>query len=186
LACTGIEEYTRLKEDPMKTARPWLILFIAVAIAGYGCSSGSTTATTTPSATTTTTSAGTTGTTVGSTATSATAGAAASAAGLTSSLGSLGLSGDQSAGAIGSVLSMAQGKLSATDYGKVASAVPGASTYVQKAEAANGGPVTSLDAAYSKLGISPEIGSQVTPLVVSGISKMTGPTVGGLLSNVIH
>lgn len=180
----------------MKTARFWLILLVAVALAGSGCSSGGTTATTTPSTTTTTTSAGTTGTTVGSTATSSTTGttaptvgtaavAGASAAGLTSSLGSLGLSGDQSAGAVGSVLSMAQGKLSPTDYGKVAAAVPGASTYVEKAEAVNGGPVTSLDAAYSKLGISPEIGAQVTPLVVSGISKLTGPTVGGLLSSVV-
>jgi uncharacterized protein VcgC/VcgE DUF2780 len=180
----------------MKTARPWLILFVAVALAGYGCASGSTTATTAPSNTpTTVSSAGTTTTTttanpssVGSAATSApssttsavagTTAAAGSTAGLTSSLGSLGLSGDQSAGAVGSVLSMAQGKLSPTDYGKVAAAVPGASTYVEKAEAVNGGPV-------SKLGISPEIGAQVTPLVVNGISKMAGPTVGGLLSSVV-
>ena len=179
----------------MKTVRPWLILLVAIALAGGGCAGGGGTTTTTTTASTPT-SAGTTGTTVGSTETSATtgttastvgtaAGAAASAAGLTSSLGSLGLSGDQSAGAVGSVLSMAQGKLSPTDYGKVAAAVPGASTYVEKAETANGGPVTNLDAAYSKLGISPEIGAQVTPLVVSGISKLTGPTVGGLLSSVI-
>jgi len=180
----------------MKTARPWLILFVAVAIAGYGCSSSGTTATTAPAPATTTTTAGTTtsaGTTsVGSTSTSATTGTAAavgtaatSATGLTSSLSGLGLTSDQSAGALGSVLSMAQGKLSATDYGKVASAVPGASSYVQKAEAVNGGPVTSLSSAYEKLGISPEIGSQVTPLLVSGISKLTGPTVGGLLGSVI-
>jgi hypothetical protein len=189
----------------MKTARPWLILFVAVAIAGYGCSSSGTTATTAPAPAPTTTTAGTTpaagttapaGTTsVGSTSTSATtgtaaavgtaAGAAASATGLTSSLSGLGLTSDQSAGALGSVLSMAQGKLSSTDYGKVAAAVPGASTYVQKAEAVNGGPVTSMSSAYEKLGISPEVGAQVTPLLVSGISKLTGPTVGGLLGSVI-
>src|SRR5262249_40495307 len=160
-----------------------------VAIAGYGCSSSGTTATTATPATTTTTAGTTTSagsTSVGSTTTSTTAGTtavgtaatAASAAGLTSSLSRLGLPGGQASGAVGSVLSMAQGKLSATDYGKVAAAVPGASGYVQKAEAANGGPVTNLSAAYEKLGISPEVGSQVTPLVVSGISKLTGPTVG--------
>jgi hypothetical protein len=189
-----------LKEDSMKTARPWLILFVAVAIAGYGCSSGGSTATTTPSSTPTTTStAGATGTTsagsVGSTATSATAGTAvgtgaASAAGLTSSLSSLGLTGDQASGAVGSVLSMAQGKLSASDYTKVAAAVPGANTYVQKAKdlGAVTGPITDasgLDAAYSKLGISPEIGAQVTPLVVNYVGKAAGPAVGGLLSSVV-
>jgi hypothetical protein len=110
---------------------------------------------------------------------------AGSSLALTESLSGLGLSSDQSSGAVGSVLSMAQGKLSSTDYGKVASAVPGASTYVQKAEAVNGGPVTSLDAAYSKLGISPAVGAQVTPLIVNGISKVAGPTVGGLLSSVV-
>ncbi len=209
----------------MKTARPWLILFVAVAMAGYGCASGSTTATTAPSNTPTTVSSsgtsgagtsGTAGTTssgttttgtttssttanpVGSTPTAASPGSETTSTGmagsltspgsslaLTESLSGLGLSGDQSPGAIGSVLSMAQTKLSPTDYGKVASAVPGASGYVQKAEAVNGGPVTSLDAAYSKLGISPAIGAQVTPLIVNGISKVAGPTVGGLLSSVV-
>ena len=184
----------------MKTARPWLILFVTIAIVGYGCSSGGSTATTTPSSTpTTTTTAGTTGTTtsgsVGSTTTSTTAGtavgtAAGSAAGLTNSLSSLGLTGDQASGAVGSVLSMAQGKLSASDYTKVAAAVPGASTYVQKAQdlGAVSGPITStegLSAAYSKLGISPEIGAQVTPLVVNYVSKSAGPTVGGLLSSAV-
>lgn len=204
----------------MKTARPWLILFVAVAMAGYGCASGSTTATTAPSNTPTTVSSsgtsGTAGTTssgttatgtttssttanpVGSTPTAASAGSDTTSTGLagsltssgsslalTESLSGLGLSADQSSGAVGSVLSMAQTKLSPTDYGKVASAVPGASGYVQKAEAANGGPVTSLDAAYSKLGISPAIGAQVTPLIVNGISKVAGPTVGGLLSSVV-
>ncbi len=209
----------------MKTARPWLILFVAVAMAGYGCASGSTTATTAPSNTPTTVSSsgtsgagtsGTAGTTssgttttgtttssttanpVGSTPTAASPGSETTSTGmagsltspgsslaLTESLSGLGLSGDQSSGAIGSVLSMAQTKLSPTDYGKVASAVPGASGYVQKAEAVNGGPVTSLDAAYSKLGISPAIGAQVTPLIVNGISKVAGPTVGGLLSSVV-
>jgi hypothetical protein len=221
----------------MRTARPWLILCAAAALAGYGCASGGSTTASTPSntpstvssgtgttgttgtGTTGTTGTGTTGTTgstgstgtttstststttanpVGSTPTTASPGSdttstgmpnsittAGSSLALTESLSGLGLSSDQSSGAVGSVLSMAKGKLSAGDYGKVASAVPGASTYVQKAEAANGGPVTSLDSAYSKLGISPAVGAQVTPLIVNGISKLAGPTVGGLLSSVV-
>ena len=118
-------------------------------------------------------------------------GSAASAAGLTSSLGStLGLSGDQASGAVGSVMALAQGKLSASDYSKVAGAVPGADSYVQKAkdlgvDTSSVTDMNGLNAAYSKLGISPEIGSQVTPLIVNYVGKAGGPTVQTLLSSVV-
>jgi len=126
---------------------------------------------------------------------STTAGAAASAAsaaGLTSSLGSsLGLTSDQASGAVGSVLSLAQEKLPASDYTKVASAVPGADSYVQKAKdlgAVTGsvGDANGLNAAYAKLGISPEIGAKVTPTIVSYIGKAGGPAVQSLLTSVVQ
>ena len=124
---------------------------------------------------------------------SAAAGAATAAAGggVTSLLGSsLGLTGDQASGAVGSVLSLAQEKLPASDYTQVANAVPGAAGYVQKAKdlgAVTGpiGDVNGLNAAYAKLGISPEVASQVTPLISNYIGKAAGPTVGGLLSSVL-
>jgi hypothetical protein len=128
--------------------------------------------------------------TMATTAAGAAAGAA-SAAGLTSTLGSsLGLSTDQASGAVGSVMALAQTKLPASDYTKVASALPGSDTYVQKAkdlgvDTSSITDMNGLNAAYSKLGISPEVGSQITPLVVNYVGKAAGPTVGGLLSSVL-
>jgi len=128
--------------------------------------------------------------TMASTAAGAAAGAA-SAAGLTSTLGSsLGLSTDQASGAVGSVLALSQAKLPASDYAKVAGALPGADTYVQKAkdlgvDTSSITDMNGLNAAYSKLGISPEVGSQITPLVTNYVGKAAGPTVGGLLSSVL-
>jgi hypothetical protein len=119
------------------------------------------------------------------------AASAASAAGLTSTLGSsLGLSTDQASGAVGSVLALSQAKLPASDYTKVANALPGADTYVQKAkdlgvDTSTVTDMNGLNAAYSKLGISPEIASQITPLVTNYVGKAAGPTVGGLLSSVL-
>jgi hypothetical protein len=104
---------------------------------------------------------------------------------------SYGLTGDQSAGAVGSILSLAQGKLGASDYSKVASAVPGADGYVQKAKDLGAVPSTGisdksgLDAAYSKLGISPEVGSKVTGAVVDYAGKAGGSTVSSLLGAVL-
>ena len=129
-----------------------------------------------------------------STATSA-ATTAASAAGVdvAGSLGStLGLTPDQSAGAVGAVMSLAQQKLPASDYSKVATSVPNSSGYIQKAKDLGAIPETGvadksgLDAAYAKLGISPQVASQVTPLVVQYAGKLGGPTVQGLLSGVLQ
>lgn len=142
----------------MKTARVLFVVFVVIILSGAGCASSS----------------------------------SSSALGLTESLTSgLGLTGDQAAGGVGSILSMAQGKLSASDYSKVAAAVPGADTYVQKAKdlGAVTGPITSTDglnSAYSKLGISPQAASQLTPAVVSYVSKAAGPSVGGLLSSAVQ
>jgi hypothetical protein len=125
-----------------------------------------------------------------STAAGAAAGAA-SAAGLTSTLGSsLGLSTDQASGAVGSVLALSQAKLPASDYAKVAGALPGADTYCAEGEGSRrrhelDHDMNGLNAAYSKLGISPEVGSQITPLVTNYVGKAAGPTVGGLLSSVL-
>ncbi len=161
----------------------------ACSSSGGGTTGSTTTATASAAPASTTARSGETGTMA---ATTGGVASAASAAGLTSSLGStLGLTGDQASGAVGSVLSLAQTKLPASDYTKVANALPGADTYVQKAKdlgAVSSGGITDmngLNAAYSKLGISPEIGSQVTPLVVNYVGKAAGPTVGGLLSSVL-
>jgi len=117
---------------------------------------------------------------------------ASSLGSLTDVLGSsLGLSSSQATGSVGSVLSLAKGKLSSSDYSKVATAVPGADQYIQKAKDAGAVPEggikdkSGLDAAYSKLGISPEVGKQITPVVLDYVGKAGGSTVQGLLGSVL-
>ena len=63
---------------------------------------------------------------------------------------SLGVTKDQAAGGVGSILSLAQGKLQASDYTKVASAVPGADGYVQKAKDLGAVPADGISAAACK------------------------------------
>jgi hypothetical protein len=129
-----------------------------------------------------------------STATSAAAAAAGTAGvDVAGTLGStLGLTSDQSAGAVGAVMSLAQQKLPASDYSKVATSVPNSAGYIQKAKDLGAIPATGvadksgLDAAYAKLGISPEVASQVTPLVVQYAGKVGGSTVQGLLAGVLQ
>ena len=111
-----------------------------------------------------------------------------SAGAITDVLGkSLGVSGDQASGGVGSVLSLAQNKMPASDYTKVANAIPGSDQYVQKAKdlgAVPSGGITDksgLDAAYQKLGISPDVAKKFTPMVVDYAGKMGGSTVGSLL-----
>jgi hypothetical protein len=101
---------------------------------------------------------------------------------------SLGVSGDQASGGIGSILSLAQNKMPASDYTKVANAIPGSNSYVEKAKdlgAVPSGGITdkgALDAAYQKLGISPDVAKKFTPMVVSYAGQVGGSSVESLLS----
>jgi Protein of unknown function VcgC/VcgE (DUF2780) len=103
----------------------------------------------------------------------------------------LGVSGDQASGGVGSILSLAQNKLSASDYSKVADTVPGADKYVQKAKDLGAVPAegikekSGLDAAYQKLGINPDVAKQFTPVVVDFVGKAGGSEVGSLLSSAL-
>ena len=104
---------------------------------------------------------------------------------------SLGVSGDQASGGVGSILSLAQSKLSASDYTKVANAIPGSNNYVEKARdlgAVPSGGITEkggLDAAYQKLGISPDVAKKFTPMVVAYAGQVGGSTVEHLLSGAL-
>ena len=182
----------------MKTPGSLIVLIVAVAVAGAGCASGggstsnpSTVSTPSTATTTSTPTTTTTTTTTASTAGTNSLVSSAGALGLTDTLSSsFGLTGDQASGAVGAVLSMAETKLPSSDYALVETAVPGATGYVQKAK--DLGAVTEpiadmngLNAAYSKLGISPEVGSKLTPVIVNSIGKAAGPTVGGLLASVV-
>ena len=114
----------------------------------------------------------------------------APASGLGSELAKLGLTSSQSSGAIGSILSYAQGKLAPADFKQVAATIPTASSDMSTAKSlgATSTPITSasgLSAAFGKLGISPAIASQITPVVTQYVTKVGGPQVGALLAGIL-
>jgi hypothetical protein len=121
----------------------------------------------------------------------AAAGAADAATGsLTDMVGSqLGLSPDQAKAGIGAILAYAEGALPSSDFQKVSAAIPGAGDNIQAAKDAGGvtGPisdVTGLNAAFGKLGISPEVGNQLVPVVTDYVGKVAGPETANLLKGL--
>ena len=98
-----------------------------------------------------------------------------------------GLSENQAEGGIGSILTLAKEKMKSCDYTQLASAIPGASNYVDKAKSL--GAVTGkvgnregLNAAFGKLGITHEVGSQLISTVVDYASKLGGGKSSALLA----
>lgn len=103
----------------------------------------------------------------------------------------LGVSSRQASGGLGSLLTYAQSKLSADDYGQVAATIPGANDAIQVAKDAGAitGPITDmkgLSAAYAHLGISPEVGQKFNASVVDYASKAGGPQVGRILGSLLQ
>jgi Bacterial protein of unknown function (DUF937)/Protein of unknown function VcgC/VcgE (DUF2780) len=103
----------------------------------------------------------------------------------------LGLSSRQATGGLGSLLTYAQNKLSADDYGQVAATIPGASDAMQVARDAGAvtGPITDLkglQSAYGHLGIGREVGQKLNSSVVDYASKAGGPQVGRILGSLLQ
>jgi hypothetical protein len=122
----------------------------------------------------------------------AAAAAPAATGSLTDMLGSkLGLSPDQSKAGVGAILAYAEGALPSTDFQKISAAIPGAGDNIQAAKDAGGvtGPITDeagLNAAFGKLGISPETASQLIPAVTDYVGKVAGPDTANLLKGLFH
>jgi hypothetical protein len=103
----------------------------------------------------------------------------------------LGLSPDQSKAGVGAILAYAEGALPSTDFQKISAAIPGAGDNIQAAKDAGGvtGPITDeagLNAAFGKLGISPETASQLIPTVTDYVGKVAGPDTANLLKGLFH
>jgi hypothetical protein len=103
----------------------------------------------------------------------------------------LGLSPDQSKAGVGAILAYAEGALPSTDFQKISAAIPGAGDNIQAAKDAGGvtGPITDeagLNAAFGKLGISPETASQLVPTVTDYVGKVAGPDTANLLKGLFH
>lgn len=101
----------------------------------------------------------------------------------------LGVTEDQVAGGVGSMLSLASEKLSAGDFDQIASLIPGADKYMATAKTL--GAVASplldmadLDGALSSLGLSQDTISKFVPSVTEYLGKLGGEETSALLQQV--
>jgi hypothetical protein len=92
-----------------------------------------------------------------------------------------GLSTQQAATGVGSLLGLAQSKLPPEQYAQIGNAIPGSNALVNGAVQA-GLPtsglnsLSSLNGVFDKAGISPTQVSQMIPVVSDSITKSAGPT----------
>ena len=107
--------------------------------------------------------------------------------GLSKALG--GANPTQTAGAAGSIFSMAKSRLSDADFGKVSKAVPGMDALLKAAPATTGTvPKTGLDSlmsSFTKLGLKPDMVAKAIPIVTEFVSKSGGADLGKLLAGVL-
>jgi len=102
----------------------------------------------------------------------------------------LGVTADQAEGGVGSMLKLAQEKLAAGDFDKVAAVVPGAQKYLDKAKSLGAysgavGNLAGLNGALGKLGIPPETASKFVPMVTDYVGKAGGSKAGALLKSAL-
>ena len=101
----------------------------------------------------------------------------------------LGVTENQAAGGVGSMLTLAQEKLIKGDFDKIAQIVPGASKYMEQAKSLGAvtGPIKDmkgLQAALGKLAMSPDVQKKFVPAVTSYIGKVGGESTQKLLAGV--
>jgi len=101
----------------------------------------------------------------------------------------LGVTENQAAGGIGSMLVLAQEKLIKGDFDKIAALVPGASGYMATAKSLGAvtGPIKDmkgLQSALGRLAMSPEMQAKFVPEVTNYLGKAGGPSVQKLLAGV--
>src|SRR5262245_26818218 len=111
----------------------------------------------------------------------------------------MGSSPEQSAGAAGALFGVAKSRLNADQFSQVAKAVPGMDSLLKAAPAAGGGgalgAVAGLGgsagglaiaaAAFSKLGLSPDMVSKAVPVLIGFVTKSGGANVGNLLAGAL-
>ena len=104
----------------------------------------------------------------------------------------LGVTQEQAKGGAGAIFSTAKEKLSAEDFSKVENAVPGMDDLLQAAPKAGGlsslfggGGMGDLASAFSKLGLSPDMIGQFTPVILDYVESKGGATVRNILQGVL-
>ena len=98
----------------------------------------------------------------------------------------------QSAGAAGALFGLAQSRMKPDEFSQVSKAVPGMDSLLKAAPALGaasglGGAagLASMAAAFSKLGLKPELVAKAVPVLVSLVTKSGGAGVGNLLASVL-
>jgi hypothetical protein len=109
---------------------------------------------------------------------------------LINSLGKLGVTPDQAIGGVGALMNLAQGKLSADDFSKVAGSIPNLDQLMKQAEGLGAftGPLTSMagvESSFEKLGMDKSKVSEFVPEVTNFASKNGGQDVGNLLNGAL-
>jgi hypothetical protein len=102
----------------------------------------------------------------------------------------LGLTENQAQGGVGSILTLAQERLAAGDFDKIAAVVPGAQKYLDTAKSLGAvtgqlGNLAGLNSALGRLGIKPDQAAKLVPAVTDFVGKAGGPEVGKLLSGAL-
>jgi hypothetical protein len=100
----------------------------------------------------------------------------------------LGVTPQQATGGVGSMLSYAKSQLSPSDFGTVASALPGADSYMKLASAALGGGAidtpAALGSAFSRLGMSPDMVNKFAPVVADYAGKYGSAAAKNVLTGL--
>lgn len=100
----------------------------------------------------------------------------------------LGVTAEQATGGIGAMLQAAAEKLNAQDMQTITKSVPGANNYLEAAQKALGGAKISelggVQAAFNKLGLSPEMVDKFKPQVLDYVGKYS-PSARTLLASAL-
>lgn len=113
----------------------------------------------------------------------------------------IGASPDQAAGAAGALFGVAKSKLAPNQFSQVADAVPGMDLLLKAAPAAaagatgtsgvaaqlggSAGNLAAAMAAFSKMGLKPELVAKAVPVLIGFVTKSGGANVGSLLAGVL-
>jgi hypothetical protein len=107
----------------------------------------------------------------------------------------------QATGGAGALFSLAKSRLSPADFSKVATAVPGMSSFLKAAPAAGDtselsslasslpggmGNLASTASAFQKLGLSPDMVGKFAPILTNFVQSKGGAGVASLLSGAIQ
>jgi hypothetical protein len=109
----------------------------------------------------------------------------------------------QAGGGAGALFGLAKTRLSPTDFGKVAAAVPGIDSLIKSAPAASKnsavpglsdlgssvpgglGNLASMAGPFKKLGMPPQMAAQFVPVITKYVESKGGPAVASLLTGAL-